>query len=77
MDDAVETRAECVCDYLRRPISGSRDLLMETAENTVSEIVPYARIEYGGLPVNYSIFRIMLPESIFRNTTRGAQACRR
>jgi hypothetical protein len=36
MDDAVETSAQRVRDHLRRPIPGSRDLLMETAGNTVS-----------------------------------------
>jgi hypothetical protein len=40
MDDAVETSAQRVRYHLRRPISGSRDPLMEAAGNTVSEIVP-------------------------------------
>lgn len=39
MDDAVETRAECVRDHLPGPIPRSRNLLMETAGNTVNEIV--------------------------------------
>ncbi len=39
MDDAAETRVECVCNHLRRPIPGSRNLLMKTAGNTVNEIV--------------------------------------
>jgi hypothetical protein len=42
MDDAVETCAQRVCDHLRRPIPGSRNLLMVTAGNTVNEIVPQA-----------------------------------
>ena len=40
MDDAVETCLECVRDHLRRPIPGSRNLLMKTAGNTVNEIAP-------------------------------------
>jgi hypothetical protein len=40
MDDAVETCPECVRNHLRRPIPGSRNLLMKTAGNTVNEIVP-------------------------------------
>jgi hypothetical protein len=39
MGDAVKASAERVRDHLRRPIPGSRDLLMETA-GAVSEIVP-------------------------------------
>lgn len=42
MDDAVETCPERVRDHLRRPIPGSRNLLMKTAGNTVKEIVPDA-----------------------------------
>jgi hypothetical protein len=40
MDNAVETCPERVRDHLRRPIPGSRNLLMKTAGNTVNEIVP-------------------------------------
>jgi putative transposase len=40
LDDAVETRTERVRDHLRRPIPGRRNLLMETAGNTVRETVP-------------------------------------
>ncbi len=40
MDDAVEARAQCVRDHLRRPIPGSRDLLMTNARNTLVGIDP-------------------------------------
>ena len=40
MDDEVEASAQRLRDHLRRPLAGSRDLLMETAGNTVGETVP-------------------------------------
>ena len=40
MDHAVETRTERVRDHLRRPLAVSRNLLMETAGNTVHGIDP-------------------------------------
>jgi hypothetical protein len=40
MDHAVEASAQRVRDHLRRPIPGRRNLLMNTAGNTVSEIDP-------------------------------------
>ena len=43
MDGEVEAGAQRVRDHLRRPLAGSRDLLMKTAGNTVTEIVPGSR----------------------------------
>jgi transposase-like protein len=40
MDHAVEASAQRLRDHLRRPIPGRRNLLMNTAGNTVSEIDP-------------------------------------
>ena len=40
MDHEVEASTQRVRDHLRRPLAGSRDLLMKTAGNTVSEIDP-------------------------------------
>ncbi len=43
MDDAVEASAQ----RLRRPLASSRNLLMRTAGNTVSETVPWLRSTEG------------------------------
>ncbi len=40
MDHAMETRAQRVRHHLRRPLAGTRDLLKETAGNTVGDTVP-------------------------------------
>jgi hypothetical protein len=40
MDHAVEASAQRVRDHLRRPIPGRRNLLIETARNTVNAIDP-------------------------------------
>ena len=44
MDDEVEACAQRVRHHLRRPLAGSRNLLMNTAGNTVSETVPLASL---------------------------------
>ncbi len=40
MDHQVEASTQRIRDHLRRPLAGSRNLLMKTAGNTVNEIVP-------------------------------------
>src|SRR4029453_19643091 len=40
MGDAVEASAERVRDHLRRPLPSSRNLLMNTAGNTINAIDP-------------------------------------
>ena len=53
MDNEVEASTQRVRDHLRRPLAGSRDLLMKTAGNTVSEIVPR-------LPRGLGVFLLLL-----------------
>jgi hypothetical protein len=43
MDDAVEASSQRVRSHLRRPLTGSRNLLMQTAGNTVTETHPAAQ----------------------------------
>jgi hypothetical protein len=52
MDDAVETGDQRVLDHLRRPLPGSRDLLMGTAGNTVRAIDPTAEGSMGQVRVH-------------------------
>ena len=40
MDHALETSSQRIRHHLRRPLAGSRDVLMKTAGNTVSETDP-------------------------------------
>jgi len=42
MEHALEASTQRVRDHLRRPLAGSRNLLMEAAGNTVNETVPCA-----------------------------------
>ena len=39
-----------VRDHLRRPLAGSRNLLMKTAGNTVSETVPMSSVDSVEVP---------------------------
>lgn len=50
MADAVEAGAQRVPDHLRRPISGSRNILMNTAGNTVNAIAPIRTVVQGRWP---------------------------
>ena len=55
MDHAVEAGPQRVRDHLRRTLPGGRDLLMETAGSTVSEIDPLSdgesSVSSAGRPV--------------------------
>jgi hypothetical protein len=45
MDHAVEASAQRLRDHLRRPLASSRNLLMTTAGNTLSETLPMPRAD--------------------------------
>ena len=44
MDDEVEASTERVRHHLRRPLAGSRNLLMKTAENTLPVTDPAGQL---------------------------------
>lgn len=73
MDHEMEASAQRVRDHPRRPLDGSRDLLMETAGNTVYETVPAVLVIggadlLGALPGDFDL------EVLFASGERGAQA---
>jgi len=45
MDDEVQASAQRIRCHLRRPLAGSRDLLMETAGNTLGETAPADEVQ--------------------------------
>jgi len=50
MDNALEASTQRVRHHLRRPLAGSRNLLMKTAGNTVGETVLLGRADYAHEP---------------------------
>ena len=63
MDHAVQASAQRVRDHLRRPVPGSRNLLTNTAGNTVSEIDPVYQAEICTLLQTVWVGAVKVPYS--------------
>ena len=68
MDDEVEASPERVRHHLRRPLAGSRDLLMKTAGNTVPVTDPHTAL------LNESVYEFDSP--LYGSTDIGVGATR-